>query len=270
MPKTRAPPRMSRPPSSRRRSPDAESPRRCPAMPSSRQGDGKGVSLDQKSSGSLMAPLLVRTRASISPVPALRPSGSIEAVRCRALWLGGVALIVFVSLVALCAVRPRVAWPAELTLRMDDWRRPRGRRCTSPSAAPPPAGYPGDRALPLARPGSGRISPRGRPATSTSQLRGARVRCPRPRPVGRARPRSTARARSPTRARSSTSSPPGPRSTRRGSAPGASRSGGGAVLRSLVEGVPWAAVEAVRDLDRPLQRARAAEPRPSRARSSSS
>ena len=36
--------------------------------------------------------------------------------------------------------------------------------------------------------------------------------------------------------------------------------GGGAVLRSLGLGVPWAAVEVGRDLDEPLQRARAAEP----------
>ena len=127
-----------------------------------------------------------------------------------------------------------------------------------PSNAPPPGRLPGDRALPRDRREAAGPRPRRPELRPTTSQCSPSTRAATASRAGSSR--STARARSPTRARSTTSSPRAPEIDKTRIGAWGISLGGGAVLRSLVEGVPWAAVETGRDLDRPLQRARPAEP----------
>src|SRR6478672_5983617 len=199
---------------------------------------GNGVSLDSNSSGSLMAPLPGRERASISrpsaPAKSARSRGTLSCALARR-----VTLIVVVSLVALCAAGRAAASTQELTLHMDDGVD-LAATLYEPSAAPPPAGYPaivlfhaiGGKRQDLAAIAQGfdqdfvvlAFDARGHGES------GGLVSIDGPREMADAREVFNQLAARPEIDK-----------TRIG-AWGISL-GGGAVLRSLVEGVPWAAGE---------------------------
>ena len=216
---------------------------------------GKGVSLDSKSSGSLMAPLPGRERASISrpgaPAKCARSRGTLSCALGRR-----VSLIVFASLVALCAAGRASASTQELTLHMDDGVD-LAATLYEPSNAPPPAGYPaivlfhgiGGKRQDLAA-----IAQRfdddfavlAFDARGHGQS-GGLVSIDGPREIADTREVYDQLAARPEIDK-----------TRIG-AWGISL-GGGAVLRSLVRGRAVDGGRDRRDLDRPLQRARSAEP----------
>src|SRR6478735_3852548 len=199
---------------------------------------GKGVSLDSKSSGSLMAPLPGRERASISgpgaPAKCARSSGTLSCALGRR-----VLLIVFASLVALCASGRASASSQELMLHMDDGVD-LAATLYEPSNAPPPAGYP---AIVLFHGIGGKRQDLAAIAQSFDDnfavlafdarghgQSGGLVSIDGPREIADTREVYDQLAARPEIDK-----------TRIG-AWGISL-GGGAVLRSLVQGVPWAAVE---------------------------